>query len=1337
MSIETKINENNEKYTQSLAELEKILQKDENRALYRYIGIISDFKSIQIPDDKRDELIENINNAIKNSSDFAQLNFYIQKLYNLNEQFKAELETSKKTTSESLTQQAKVVEASVQRNTEVIDTSGNNSLIDKLKSDDNLKIYKSIFESYDDKLKSQELNQEQKNQIIDLLKEIYKNKTDHKKIGDLFQKINQIIKWEEAEDQNKSEVQKNSESEKKGGDPWPSFFFKWNNKGDVSPMISKIDFDWSYSPDDIRKKINDLKTAFIYWEIWKEFSREEKETIIRNLEQKLEDLDEQEEISLAKLEVVFDQLARSIEKRWDKYYLKIEDTDWKSYEKEFDSEDQALEAIKKLKSQTEGLMQSVMRSALEWFATWFAELLWVAVSWVWYVAHNTYWILWEVYLKILNHTKDTYKNAITAARFDDYSLDFVDYFDLVSSSIISLVLWSLFIWVHLWALESLKRRVYNDFIRARDQKSKDYVLEDYDLKRDPTWNFELPTGDAADYKEYIQRQNLMEAIKTKLDNMDPWSPEYKKFAKKVAKLEKYKLNKTSTFYYLAYKYVVYKDDHIWNFANSIMNTFHRWARYPVLPQLPWTEKKDSEWIIVRDSEWKAKKSFRSPFIFMPVKDDHQSLYTKTVEKLTEEKGDIIKWLQIFYPDAKIDKDWKITDKDRKSAEYEQILNYIESSFSDSDQKTKMKDRFEAYVSNLLITPKNEKRINTDLYILLEKGYLPEYEASKIIKERINAIKSEFKLFSPKKLSRLRFFRLWWWELSKLQDLMNLVKTRQLLCSKEELDKIIDWFKKWGGFASANYTNVINANDVDNFMKNVYGTWKKVQEIITNINNIVWNNLDEFNKSEFWKWVNWYVKYILPNKEERTAKIDLNNFLKLYYENKSTFQTEDEFYKKVAEVVWYKGGKTSDQEMPAEGSDNKTEDKNSESFDKDTFIKEMEWKATLENVDFKEQEFKGLKWPIKDLLMDRYKVEINKGLLYQKLLELTVEEWETTDKPKISDEIEKFANSLRQNWYTKWQAWYILREIISWSSFEYANTKMEETEGIKHEVLWEIWDESNVKELKEAFQNIENDKGKVKEILDFIVQKEIDKNTLPNNIKIKIEEQELIEKKRLNRINEINEEIKGIDKKINKINAYIKSNSNDSEIKRGFITKGHVQQIISDLEKRWIEKAKDVTLALEIKDSNSIIYNNLIDLAYAKIDELNQKKFNSLLQLNSEWVTLEEFQRKFMLDYVRSNIITRLNLQNRLWISKYNLKVLRKIVNLDYLKKFDSYEKLINHIEKDILIKEEGLISKLLPLNELLKHEELKEINSEQRIKIYEDFSFHKFKVWDLFKKIKP
>lgn len=1308
MGINNNIEVNGNNFSEKLTELEKILQKKENLVLARYIMILSDFRSLDIPEEKRTELYEYIDKAIKNSSDFDLLKSYIQKLYKINEEFNIEAEKIQAETSKNLQGESST---NVQSN----DHSNIEKLIDKLKSDNNLIYYSSIFVEYREKLESTEITEDQKTEILKLLNEIYINRENQQKIWELLWQINDIIAWKTPENP-KSDWWKTN-----AGIAWkpsvnkkPGKSASWLLGWESINVVSEIDFDWNYTVEEIRWKINELKNAFESWEIWKEFSEAEINIIIERLGETLENLEEQKEISLAKLEIVFDEMAKNIKEEWGKYYIEL-DVDGKNMRKEYNSREDALEDIRKLKSQSEFMLQSLLRSSIEWTLTWFANILWIILQPLRKTVFKAYELFWKEYLDILEYTKDSYAKVIRAGISEDIDVDFIDIFNLAFSSLLTLSIWSIFIWTHIWAFESLKRRVYDDFYKTRDQNNRNYVLEDYDRNRGPNWRVEMSGKDVEDYKEYQQRQNLMESIKSKLETMDPWSPEYKKFAKKIAKLEKYKLNKTSTFYYLAYKYVVYEKDPIWSFANSLKNTFHRWALYPIGLRRPWTKKIDSEWQIVRDSKWNAKKAFRVPLVFLPKIDDHQSLYSKTMDQLDKGNKKLLNWLHVFYPHANIWVNWEVTgeNKDTKSEKYNQVLDYIKSKNYDMAKQTEMITKFETYISNLLFFPKTQERINTDLYIILNTDYLEEHKALNIIDNRISEIRNEFKLFSPKKLSSLRFFKLYGWELAKLNDLKKLIKTRQILLSESELNRLIKGFSNWKKFAKANYAEKIKniKTEIDNFIDEMYETWKNINNIKLSIDKNLWDSLENFKKSDFWKWLYSHIEYILPNNQENIARNELEKFLGEFYDWKIVFSSEEDFYKWLSRIVLWNDSLNS--------------------FNKTGFENKMKSISSFKIYDFVSWQWIDLsKWANNELIR-LYKGNIDRGKIYQFLNE-------SQNSLNISEEIEKFSNTLENNKYTKWQASYILKEIISWSSFSQALGSLN-NDNINHQIFWEIWilDEN----LNNKFNEIKNNPQKINEFLNFIKDKNIDVKSLPQKIQdyISIQEQmkEISAENLKEKINGINEKIWEIDNQIKNIKDYFE-NKVSPEAKKWFVTEVEIMQIIDDLKKpeRWVDLA-----SFKVFESNKWVYTDnyyqLKELAYKKINVLNQQKFNNLLELNHlDGYELNTEQKSFLLDYMKNNIFTRLIAQKNLWISKYDTKGLSSLIDADSLKQFESHSELIKYIESNILLKEDGFIQKLLPIEDLIVHKNAQKLSLEAKVKIHEEFSFGKLKAWDLFKRLK-
>ncbi len=834
--------------------------------------------------------------------------------------------------------------------------------------------------------------------------------------------------------------------------------------------ILDIDFNWKYKVNTLKFKLRWLWEKLRNWEFWNDFTLEQRNILIENLEKALENYELTKEISISKLEAYFDDLAKSIKPKWNKFVIEFKDEDWNLKEKVFDTKWEAIDAIRKLKSTSEVYLQNFLRTMLEWVANWLGVILWYTLGKAWKWISYWYWKAFDWLSWWLWYVWDSYKKSFLAMASEDIEMDFWDYVNLASIIPMTIVS-SAFIWVHIWAWESVYRRVVQDWYQTRNQNDPRYVLEDFDQtrRRDANWNIEMPEGMADDYKEYQQRQNLMEAIRTKFDNMEPWSPEYQNFAKKVAKLEKFRLNKkTPTFYYLAYKYVTYEWDVWWSFLNSLRNIFHRWAKYPIMIKLPWGDKLDKDWkstkVEFKDEKWNThyrnKKWFKIPFYFAPQIDDSKDLYNETIKKLNSETRKLQDGLKSFFPNKHIvnDQFWefKIIWSDEKSERYTRIANYINNNFSWIERKNKL-DKLNKLIDDLKITPKSLDRLELDLYIALETDYLSDKDALNIVKWRIDEIKSRIKLLSKKRFSSIRVFNIWWWKLAKLNHLEKLIKTKQLIWTEAEIRDILADIEKWWGFVKTNYKERIYDKkwDINNRISDIYKTWEKFLEVDIEIKEKIWKDLEAFKKSDFWRWLFSHIDYLVSDSNEKIFRKNINELLEQFYSWDRLFTSAEDFYWEIARSIWL-------------------------SFsDIDSLFEDLESKAILETNSFKLEN------------LDNYKNQLD----WAKILDYL--NW----KSNVNNELVNLTWKIKSgNKYTNWQISYILTEIINWKQLKSINhLSININEHWNTNVSW-------IKEndLKQSFQSIINDNSKISDFRDFVKDNNIDIKNLPQELQDRLD-----------------------------------------------------------------------------------------------------------------------------------------------------------------------------------------------------------------------------------------
>lgn len=311
----------------------------------------------------------------------------------------------------------------------------------------------------------------------------------------------------------------------------------------IKEEIGNIDFNGSDNLESIREKVNSFLEGEI--ESWN-LTREEAEILNAKIEQILKDKREAEEIALNNFEKVFNNLAQNIKAEWDKFYLEFE-LNWQLEKRYFNSREEAMQAILEMKKSFEKELES----------TWIYVLS--------TIIGNTLWLGKKFY---------SWAASVITSPFAFGSLE---WFLFAWQVALTLALWTLFVWIHFQAYESIKRRAFSDFLDFRNKYSKEY--------KDEWKSYQVWTVEYKEYQEVQKREEIMKSLREKLSFTQGWTEEYSKLEAIIKKLEKYQLNKTKTFEILFVNYVEYywdKNDKYWRLANGLKDIFLRWYKIPFI-----------------------------------------------------------------------------------------------------------------------------------------------------------------------------------------------------------------------------------------------------------------------------------------------------------------------------------------------------------------------------------------------------------------------------------------------------------------------------------------------------------------------------------------------------------------------------------------------------------------------------------------------------------------------------------------------------------------------------------------------------------------------------------
>lgn len=583
--------------------------------------------------------------------------------------------------------------------------------------------------------------------------------------------------------------------------PFSQYISKMSQNPDLikelEDKIKEIDFHGKYSASELKQKIINLSEAIKNREVWKTITEEERKALIESLNTIVEWASISEEISLAKIESYFDNLRNWIKEENGKFY--IEYKDWEINKRHyFNSKEEALQAInnsKELaKNELESFSSMLIWTTLEWVLGW----IWTFFKWAWFTLLKFYWIQFDF---ISSWFKSSFNN------FRDFlnTWDYVDVFYSLTNLAISWASLSIIIWAHSWAFESFHRRFVLDFFRSWDKTNNPkYVYEDYIRKNIPLSG----ANDSQymnDFNNVKQREEALSMLRNKLDSLAVWSNEYNRLLRTINNLEKLRLNRTSTFEILFYRYVQYDWDKLWSFANWLKNIFFRWSKTPIL----FLPRKWENW-------WS--------FFINYEKDDSPIIYNRWFDKLLSDNNkNFNEWLKFLYPSKSLSyssqEGLKIEWNDEKSDIYNWIMKYIDDKYENQETRNIFKEKINRYFDWRLQSwwLKTKESIMYDLYSILEKDYIFPRDWISIVDERIIEIESNFKLFSIWRVSNLRFFNFFAWELSVLRDLKNKIQNKQWIWTEQELRKIIEDIKvrRFSWFVRSNSKEKLYSTEMQN------------------------------------------------------------------------------------------------------------------------------------------------------------------------------------------------------------------------------------------------------------------------------------------------------------------------------------------------------------------------------------------------------------------------------------------------------------------------------------------------------------------------------------------
>lgn len=662
------------------------------------------------------------------------------------------------------------------------------------------------------------------------------------------------------------------------------------------------DFNWKKSPEEVKEEVDEIIRKIETGKILTGLTSEQREVIKQSLLDIIGSLKDAETWAMKKVQVGIEGLRDkvNVNKDWTAY-ITLKDENGNDITAKFKNKAEAYEKISELKSIAERQLQSFFQNRFEDLIDF---------------VDNSYFLAWRGEAKSWSYV---YNSGLEILYPKD-GRDVWDWANLVASLVLLVWYTSLFIWTHDSAYKSFKRRVIDDFIRARDQSDRNIVFEDYykvsswpkwliegNQISSPDWkNYDSSSSEFQDYLTYKERVRQLDYIRTLRDSYHPGTEEYKKYSKWLTKLERYYMNKTNTFEFVTASLILRDWDPLWKFATNLHNTFFKEWFFPIIPNL----KKSQSWWRIRNlfsaEGWRLHKrsipiqDIRRNVIDMlssKVEDrasEYQELYWEEIKFTHLENG---VWFEVKY------KNWNgVVDlnKIKESKYYNWVLNYLNElpEWTDDEKKSKENkiSEFNKYIESLTKFPKSPEVVKFDLY-KISNWYLLPNSAAEIVRNRINSIKSSQSyrnLFSLKKGStlgiKIPFSDRWiWFELNILDRLLTSVKEWRSVYTKDELNKIIENLEKrkfpWVNIKE-NVSEVYENSNFDDIMR----TWEAIDSAKKEFKKY----LEENNK---WEKINLYIDYIVSDDKE----MEKRELFKNLSEN-SFLKSIDSYKEKLAEIL---------------------------------------------------------------------------------------------------------------------------------------------------------------------------------------------------------------------------------------------------------------------------------------------------------------------------------------------------------------------------------------------------------------------------------------------------
>lgn len=850
--------------------------------------------------------------------------------------------------------------------------------------------------------------------------------------------------------------------------------------------ILDVNFNWNYSKENAQKLLNKIENWEIWWltekdENWNIELTEAWEVIKYQLEQlidNLEDQDDAKEVGMAKVEDYFNGLWKSIKKVDGKYYIPLKWPNWEDYSLAFDSEEEAVNKVLDLKKGAETILQWMFQNLFEaaWnkFVSVLEWTLWLALTWV----TISYKWLWKTEMSLGSYFVESWKE-IFANWDDDNNLTLWEFWHALVSLAIFWSFSSVLVWTHSAMFESLNRRVIGDFIDASNKdysKNSKYVYQDLYSKWDQFAQAisNMNGKELEDATEFRERQTIIENIKLYRDLQPFWSEEFTKYDKILKKLEKYKLNKTDTFYYLL-DLKVLSNWKIWSLKSWLTSFFVRWWHFPIFP-FKGNWEKWSRLKVYKLSNWYTKNPVKTPDFknatFNLFEDkisdalaDMKKIYKKEI--VVEPVADSFKF-KIKFKDWWLVKLENLLDTDY----YSWVYDYIKwLNLADKAEELRRIESLNKYFKDLVDTPKSKQIIYSELYKIKE-GYLLDDEALKEVNKAIKDLLKQMRI-------RDSYQWIWiywkWWNLYRLRYLKKMIEDRKVILRPWDIEAVKNGRKISSIPKLKDIINISNIEEefdkqwwilekwkvvADNMDKIKKDYWIKVDDIKLENAKKNWTKywvIDEFKEKDFWKWLLWYIDYMLVGKEETEARDALEKILKDIQEWKILFSNEDEFLRYIHDKV------------PHIANWNTFDPNFKTTFESNKVLVDHDF---IDNLKLNSQH-NSLQNPasIRNLFETSYSEELSLMKVYKKTIdEITNANNSNWELKKFNDWLDKFIWKWGKNRYTKWQAMYILEELFKWKEFDSIDYINNTTDHSKANVADIVGIKNDLKRMFEGITN---------------------------------------------------------------------------------------------------------------------------------------------------------------------------------------------------------------------------------------------------------------------------